>query len=633
MGKTDFLKTIQDHVVLADGGIGTLLYDRGIYLNRCFDEITLSDPDMVAQIHRDYINAGAQVIETNTFGANPFKLRKYQLEDRCAELNHKAAELACGVAADKVWVAGAMGPLGVRIEPWGKLSLAEARDAFKRQAAPLLEGGVDLIVLETFADLSEIGQAIKAIKELTDKPVIAHMTITEDGNSLYGTEPEVFTTRLEEWGADVIGLNCSVGPAAMLGTLEEMAQYTTRPLSIQPNAGKPRSKEGRVFYLASPDYFAKYAHRFIRAGARLIGGCCGTTPEHIKAMAAVVRMKQHFRVERSKRAIEVDSEQAKPAKPTAAKSQLGQKIASGEPVFTIELTPPRGWDMTKVLNKARRAKKAGFDAINIPDGPRASARMAVLSTALRIQQNVGIEPIIHYVCRDRNILGMQSDLLGAYCLGMPNFLLLTGDPPVMGDYPKSTPVFDVDSIGLCNLAATLNRGQDLGQRSIGRPTGFLIGVGVNPTAVNLELEIERFYWKVDAGAEYAISQPVFDPPALFAFLEKSARFIEARGLEMVPVLAGVWPLQSLKNAEFLHYEVPGVTIPETIMAQMQRADSKEQQRAVGMEVAKAQISEMGDRVQGFQFSAPFGRVKPAVELMHHALALYEAAHNPCHNET
>jgi homocysteine S-methyltransferase len=631
MAKPNFLKYVKENVVLGDGAMGTQLYEKGVFLNRCFDEINVTDPQLVRQVHRDYIRAGSQLIETNTFGANPFKLEKYHLEDRCAELNIKAVELAREEAGEEVWVAGAMGPLGVRIEPWGKLSLEEAREAFKVQAEALLEGGVDLIILETFGDLSEIGQAISAVKDLTDKPVVAQMTVTEDGSSLYGTRPEVFTARLEEWGADVVGLNCSVGPQVMLTTLEEMAGCTTLPLSVQPNAGTPRAREGRVFYLASPDYFAKYAHRFIRAGARLMGGCCGTTPEHIKAMASVVRMKQHTRVERSKRPAPCQAdelEKTKPAKPTGEKSGVGRKIASGEPVFTIELTPPRGWDMTKVLSKARRAKQAGFDAVNIPDGPRASARMAVVAAALRVQQDVGIEPIIHYVCRDRNLLGMQSDLLGAYALGMPNFLLLTGDPPVMGDYPQSTPVFDVDSIGLTNLAQTLNRGVDLGQRSIGKPTGFLIGVGVNPTAVNLELEIERLYWKIDAGAEYAISQPVFDPAALVRFLDQSNEYLDSHGLKPVPIVAGLWPLQSLKNAEFLKNEVPGITIPDSIMTRMQRAGSKEKEREVGMEVAREQIRDIVPHVAGFQLSAPFGRVKPAVELMRYALELWEDLKRP-----
>ncbi len=617
MRRDSFREFINENVVLCDGAMGTLLYERGVYLNRCFDELNLTDPDMVSQVHEDYINAGVDVIETNTFGANPFKLEKYRLGDKLEEINKKAADIARKAAGEAAWVAGAVGPLGVRIEPWGKLGLDEAREAFKRQVSALLEGGVDLIILETFSDLSEIGQALSAVKELTDKPVVAQMTISDDGNSLYGTEPEVFTARLEEWGADVVGLNCSVGPHAMLAAIEEMSRFTSLPLSVQPNAGNPRSMEGRVFYLASPDYFSKYAHRFIRAGVRMLGGCCGTTPEHIKAMASVVRMKQHFRRESSKRPVEVQGEATPPLIPMGEKSALGKKIAEGEMVFTIELTPPRGWDMTRIIAKANEAREAGFDAVNLPDGPRASARIGVLATAARIFQEVKIEPIVHYVCRDRNMLGMQSDLLGAYSMDLPNFLLLTGDPPVMGDYPKSTPVFDVDSIGLTNLVASLNMGMDLGRRSIGKPTGFLIGVGVNPTAINLELEIERFYWKVDAGAEYAISQPVFDTDALLGFIERAGDFLVERGLKMIPIVAGVWPLQSFKNAEFLQNEVPGVTIPAEIMERMAQAGSKEKEIETGMAIAAEQIEQILPHVAGFQFSTPFGRVKPALKLKKH----------------
>jgi homocysteine S-methyltransferase len=521
-----------------------------------------------------------------------------------------------------------MGPLGVRVEPWGRVALEEAREAFGIQAAALLEGGVDLFILETFGDLSEMEQAIRAVKGLCDKPVVTQMTITEDGHSLYGTEAEIFTERLEQWGADVVGINCSVGPHAMLDTLEKMAQHTSLPLAVQPNAGTARSVEGRVFFLSSPDYFAKYAHRFIRAGARLIGGCCGTTPEHIKAMASVVRMKQHSQAARplSRASFTVRPEVR--MIPMEEKSLLGKKIAVGEHVFSLELTPPKGWDMSKILEKSRAAREAGFDAVNIPDGPRASARVAVMATALTIKQKVGIEPIIHYVCRDRNILGMQSDLLGAYSLGMPNFLLLTGDPPVMGDYPKSTPVFDVDSIGLTNLAHALNCGVDLGNRSIGEPTGFLIGVGVNPTAVNLDLELERFYWKVDAGAEYAISQPVFDTAALLSFLERAREMLESKGLELIPIVAGVWPLQSLKNAEFLQNEVPGVSIPDAVMGRMQAAGCPENEKIAGMDVAREQIAEILPFMSGFQLSTPFGRVKPAVELMGYVRSLIAGSGSP-----
>jgi homocysteine S-methyltransferase len=614
----DFREYIAENVVLCDGAMGTELYDRGIYINRCFDEINLTDPDIVQRVHTDYLNAGAQILETNTFGSNPFKLSKYHLENKVGELNIRGAELAKEVAGDAAWVAGSIGPLGIKIEPWGPTSREEARDAFTGQIEALLEGGVDIFMLETFGDLSEIGEAIKAVKNLTGKPIVAQMTITEDGMSLYGTGPEVYTPRLTGWGADVIGLNCSVGPHAMLETLEIMANLTDLPLVVQPNAGISKNHDGRVIYLTSPDYFAKYAQRFMRVGAHLIGGCCGTTPEHIRAMASVLRMKQFSGAVRTPSSIVKNGNGDVETVPIEEKSALASKIANDEYIFSLEITPARGWRMERTLKKARQAKDAGFDAVNIPDGPRASARVGVVATAARIYKDARIEPIVHYVCRDRNILGMQSDLLGLYSLGLPNLLLLTGDPPVIGDYPKSTPVFDVDSIGLTNLANALNNGMDIGTRSIGQPTGFLIGVGVNPTAVNVDLEIERYYWKIDAGAEYSISQPVFDPDALLGFIEKSNAYLLERKLNPVPIVAGIWPLQSLGNAEFLHHEIPGVTIPDWIMREMQNAGSAEKEKEVGMEVARKLISDILTHVRGFQFATPYGRVKPAIELMEYA---------------
>jgi homocysteine S-methyltransferase len=483
----------------------------------------------------------------------------------------------------------------------------------------LISEGVDLIILETFGDLSEMGEAIRAVKDVSNLPVIAQMTINSDGTSLYGTGPEIFTARLEEWGADIIGLNCSVGPHDMLDTLKKMSRYTSLPLSIQPNAGKARTIEGRVFYLASPDYFAKYTHRFIQEGARVVGGCCGTTPEHIRAMSSVVRM---YRKNPRKIAVSTNVKETEESAgtfgetlPVKEKSLLGAKLAAGEKIYSLELTPPRGWELEKILSRAKKAKEGGFDAVNLPDGPRASARVGVTAVAVKIAEEIGIEPIIHYACRDRSLLGMQSDLLGAFALGLRNLLIITGDPPVLGDYPKSTPVFDVDSIGLTNLARFLNRGLDVGHHPIGKPTGFLIGVGINPAAVNPELELERFYWKVDAGAEFAVSQPVFDTDQLFAFLDRAEEVLRSKGLGMIPVLGGVWPLASLKNAEFLRNEVPGVSVPDSVIQRMAAAAEVSDERAEGVALAKEMMEVMFPRVAGFQISSPFGRIAPALELI------------------
>ena len=603
-----FLEALEQQVMVFDGAMGTLLYDRGIFINQCFENLNLVDPELVRSVHGDYLEAGAHVLETNTFGGNRFKLAKHHLDDRLAEVNRTAAQLAKEVAGDRAYVAGAIGPLGIRIEPWGPTALHEARDAFREQAVALLEGGVDLFMLETFTDLSEMGQALRAIRDAApDIPVVAQMTVGRDGNSLYGTEPEVFAPRMAEWGADVVGVNCSVGPAAMLYTLEKISAVTDKPLSALPNGGLPKNVDGRLIYLSSPDYFAKFAQRFIEAGARVVGGCCGTTPEHIRAIAGAVRMDQgapRITVTREPSRSDTLPEPI----PIAEKCAFGAKLAAGEFVTSVELTPPRGWHLRRILEKARTLKEQGFDAVNVPDGPRASSRMGPLAMSVRLQQEVGVEAVLHYVCRDRNILGMQSDLLGAHTLGIRNLLLVTGDPPVIGDYPKATAVFDVDSIGLTNIVSRLNTGFDIGHRSIGEPTGFLVGVGANPTAVNMQRELDRFYWKVDAGAEYVITQPMFDLEPLLVFLERIAEY-------KLPVLAGIWPLQSRRNAEFLNHEVPGVTVPESTMERMRKAGSKEAQQQVGLEVAMEILEQVHTHVQGLQISAPFNRAQPARRLL------------------
>ena len=606
--RAPFLEFLKHHIVVFDGAIGTQLYDRGVFINRCFEQLNLVDPDMVRALHADYLAAGCHVVETNTFGANRFRLEPHHLAEKVGEINRVAASLAREMAGDERYVAGAIGPLGIRIEPWGPTALNEARDAFREQADALVNEGCDLIVLETFTDLNEMGQALKAVREVTlDLPVVAQMTVSRDGTSLFGTEPEVFARRIDEWGADVIGVNCSVGPAPMLDTIERMARVTSKPLSAQPNGGLPKSVDGRVIYLSSTDYFAKFAQRFIEAGARIVGGCCGTSPDHIRSIASTVRMEQG-----GPRAIVTaalpEVESLPDPVPLADRSKLGAKIAQDGFATMVELTPPRGWRLRRILRSARKLRDQGFDAINVPDSPRASARMGPLAMCVRIQQEVEMESVLHYVCRDRNLLGMQSDLLGAHTLGIRNVLLVTGDPPIIGDYPTATAVFDVDSIGLTNIVSRLNSGMDIGRRSIGEPTSFVIGVGANPTAVNLDREHDRFYWKVDAGAEFAVTQPVFDVEPLLRFLERIKQY-------NIPVLSGIWPLQSLRNAEFLNNEVPGVTIPEPIMERMRKAGSKETEREVGLQVAMEMLAQVHEHVQGVQISAPFNRAEPARRLL------------------
>lgn len=618
----DLLRLIEERgVVLFDGAMGTMLYSRGVFINQCFDEVNLKNPELVLRIHKEYIEAGAMAIETNTFGANKYKLRRFGLEDKVYELNKRGAEIAREAAGDNIIVAGSIGPLGVRIEPWGPTALDEAKDAFKEQAVALIDGGVDAIICETFSDIMELGQAIRGVKEAEKERgkkvvLIAQMTVGEDGNSLYGTEPEIFTKRIEEWGAQIVGVNCSVGPKVMLDVVTRMMQVTKLPISVMPNAGNPVHIEGRTLYLSSPQYFGHYAKRFIQLGVKIIGGCCGTTPDHIREIAQAIKMLQAesksklFVVGIEQELKEVKKEPKYTPVPFESKSNLAKKLKEKKFVSSCELTPPRGWDTTKLVKAAMEVKKAGFDTINIPDSPRASARMSPLATALIIEREVGIETILHYTCRDRNLLGMQSDLLGAYALGIRNLLLVTGDPPVTGDYPKATGVFDIDSIGLTNLVRFLNHGTDIGGRSIEKPTGFLIGVGANPTAVNIEREVRRFYWKIDAGAEFAITQPIFDPEQLIRFLDMVSSFSN------IPILAGIWPLQSYRNAEFLNNEVPGVSIPEWILKEMEACEGdKDKEMEKGVEIAKYIFDEIYKMVQGVQIAAPLNRWVSAVSLL------------------
>jgi methionine synthase / methylenetetrahydrofolate reductase(NADPH) len=607
----DFRELIADgrpHVF--DGAMGTMLYARGVYINRSYDELNLREPDLVREVHRAYVRAGAEIVETNTFGANRPKLARHGLESEVAEINARAAAIARDAAGGRALVAGAIGPLGLRIEPYGPTSVDEARALFREQAEALAAGGVDLFLLETFADLIEIQQALLAVREASDRPVVAQMLIAEDGTTPFGTDVALFGERLAGWGAEVVGMNCSVGPHAMLAAVERLAPVTEHPISAQPNAGLPKEVDGRKIYMASPEYMARYAGRMIRKGARFVGGCCGTTPEHIARIADAVRQV----APRAERVVVggagVPEEQREPI-PLAERSHWGARLAAGEFLTTVEIVPPRGIDPDAMLAGVRLLHEAGIDGVNVPDGPRAQSRMGVLATSTLIQQRVGIEPVIHYCCRDRNLLGMMSDLLGAQALGLRNLLLITGDPPKMGPYPEATAVFDIDAIGLTNLVSRLNRGLDPGGNSIGEPTSFTIGVGVNPGAVDLEHELKRFYWKVEAGAEYAITQPVFDVEQLFAFLDR----IEREGIR-IPIVAGIWPLVSARNAEFLANEVPGVVIPEEVVERMRRASVRGKEHAVeeGIAIARGMLAEALPRIQGVQVSAPFGKVPLALRV-------------------
>lgn len=595
------------HVI--DGAMGTVLYNRGQFVNVCYDELNMKEPDLIASVHEDYVRNGAEIIETNTFGANPVKLSSFGLDERTEAINAAAAKLARGAANGEALVLGAIGPLGIRIEPFGPTARDEAVDYFTRQAAGLIDGGVDGFILETFSDIDELYAAYRAVRKASDLPVIAQMTIGEDGNTSYGTSVETIAEQLTEWEADVIGLNCSVGPAIMLDAIERIASVTDRPLSAQPNAGTPRSVGDRQIYLASPEYMAQYARRMIDAGVRFVGGCCGTTPEHIKCIRRQVASLQP-RISHAEVRGAAPQTHGRPAVPLADRSELGRKLASGLFVTNVEILPGRGWHPEDMLAEANALARAGVDAISILDSPRAHGRMGVLPAAAIIQQNVGVETVVHYTCRDRNMLGMLSDLLGGAANGLRNILIVSGDPPTMGPYPDATAVFDIDSIGLTNVVDRLNHGLDPGGNSIGEPTRYVIGVAANQSAVDLDREISRYAWKVDAGADFAVTQPVFDPEHLQRFIERTVQW-------RLPILAGIWPLVSQRDAEFLANEVPGVYVPPEIIQRMSEAQQRGRDAAAaeGLQIALEVVEAVAGMVQGVHISTPAGEPSVVLKLL------------------
>ncbi|MBI3492610.1 MAG: bifunctional homocysteine S-methyltransferase/methylenetetrahydrofolate reductase [Acidobacteria bacterium] len=616
-----FLDALDTRVLVCDGAMGTMLYAKGVFINKSFDALNLTQPDLVAEVHQEYVRAGADIIETNTFGANRIKLGSFGLADKLPAINEQGAKIARHAAREQAYVAGAIGPLGIRIEPWGKTGIDEAREYFREQAQALAEGGVDVFILETFRDLNEIGAAIDAVRGVSDLPIVAQMTTEEDGHTLDGTAPERFAPELERRGATVIGVNCAVGPAPMLDTIERMSAVTHLRLSAQPNAGKPRDVEGRNIYLCSPDYMASYARRFILHNVRIVGGCCGTTPEHIRQIKSAVRglasaVIRHDEAPTSSRPAQTGAAIASPTPrriegpPVAReqKSRLAHAMTRGTFVVAVELLPPRGFQTDQIVERAKRLKIRGVDVVNIPDGHRAGARLSALSLAVLIEQRAGIETLLHYTCRDRNLLGIQSDLLGAPAMGLRNVLLVTGDPGRIGDYPDATAVFDVDSIGLTNVVARLNHGCDIGGQAIGAPTGFHIGVSVNPSASNLDQELRRFEYQVEAGAEFVVTRPIFDLHGFEIFLKR----IEGSRL---PVVAGVFPFESARNAEFMANEVPGVRVPDGLLDRMRRADGADAAAREGIAIAREIAADLRGIVQGVQVSTPSGDVDAAMAVL------------------
>jgi methionine synthase / methylenetetrahydrofolate reductase(NADPH) len=605
----EFKEALGKRVLVADGAMGTALYAKGVFINRCYDELNLSLPALVRDVHQEYVKAGAEILETNTFGANRKRLGAFGFSEKVRLINQAGVRIAREAARELAFVAGAVGPLGIRLEPLGPTSFEEARGLFREQVEALVEAGVDLLVLETFRDSNEVREAILAAREAAgdDIVIMAQLSIEDDGRLRDGTSILDYTQRLNELPVDVIGLNCSSGPKVMLETIEKMVGYTTKPLSAMPNAGLPTTVEGRNLYLCSPEYMAQYARRFLLCGVRIIGGCCGTTAEHIKEMRSEARSLQHVQTPHG---VTIEAPASRPRAlekvPVAEKSTLGAKLAAGQFVAFVEILPPKGVDASKEVDGAKLCKAAGIDCINVPDGPRASARMSAQVTCQLIQQQAGIEAVMHFCCRDRNILSIQSELLGAYTVGVRNLICITGDPPRMGTYPDATAVFDVDAIGLTNIVNNLNHGLDLGGNPMGSRTALLIGVGANPGALNMDEELRRFEWKVKAGAEYVVTQPVFDLDHLEAFLKRTEEY-------NLPVIAGIWPLTSYRNAEFMVNELR-VPVPEEYMERMRRAEGADAARAEGIAIAREMVARVRPIVAGVQLSAPFGRYQMAIEV-------------------
>lgn len=616
-----FLEALNEHVILADGAMGTLLYERGVFINRCYDELNLTSSNMVKQVHLDYLAAGAELIETNTFTANRLKLAPYGLEAKVMDINSAGVRIAKECAKDNAYVAAAIGPLGVTIAPLGRHSRQEAEEVFREQIQSLVDEKPDVLIFETFMNIDELEIAVKEAKKITALPIIAQVSFKHYREAEFvGLTPDVAIKALNAMGVDVAGTNCSNGPQGVLDAIQIMRPLTKKKLSAMPNAGMPQVLDGRMLYLATPEYMGEYAKRMVLAGASIIGGCCGTTPDEIREMGRFIRSVAPRKMVKISPLTPALSHKrrgdiiASPSKikpiPTAQKSPFGAELGK-KFLVSVELDPPTGFSTKEAIEHARFLYDNGVDAVNIADGPRAMARMSPMALASIITRETKMEPIVHYCCRDRNLLGMQMDLLGAHALNLKNLLIITGDPPKMGTYPMATAVFDIDSIGLIHMINMMNHGEDLSGRSFKQPTSFLIGCGVNPGAVNIDLEVERFAKKVEAGAEYVFSQPVYDPALLERFFQKTSN------LKPIPFFVGILPLSSLKNAEFLHNEVPGMQIPTHIMDRVRKSKTNEAQRKEGMSIAKESLvaAKKMSRVKGAYIFPPFGRYEAVAELL------------------
>jgi homocysteine S-methyltransferase len=609
-----FSRRLAEGPLLCDGAMGTVLYARGVSLDACFDVLNLNSPGVVQGVHGDYVAAGADCLETNTFGANRFKLAVHGLDDRVREINRAGVKLARDVRESTgrdVYVLGSMGPLGKYLAPLGTVAVDEARHAFREQAEALLEGGVDGFVVETFSDLTEIALAVEAVRGVTDLPIVAQMAFTDEGVTFTGHSPEEAARHLRALGVEALGANCSVGSSVLYDVLERMVpEAGGLPLAIQPNAGLPSRIGERLIYLSSPGYMADYAGRMVEIGARLVGGCCGTTPAHIAAMREVLDR-------RAPSAGRTPAARARPARPaTTAETRslltarpptaLQRKLDAGEFVVTVELDPPRGHTVDKLVQGAKLLKERGVEIVDINDGSLGRVRMSVLATALLVRDGTGLDVNMHFTCRDRNLMGIQADLLGAHALDIRNILAMTGDPPRAGDYANATAVFDLDGVGLIEVLRRMNEGIDATGNPIGDPTSFCVGAALNPAADDVDREIERFHRKVQAGARWVQTQPVYD-------LTQLDRFLERAGGSPIPVLVGVLPLHSFRHAEFLHNEVPGITIPDVVRARLREAGDRA--LPVGIALAQALVAEVRGRYAGAYLMPSFGRFEVVAEVL------------------
>jgi methionine synthase / methylenetetrahydrofolate reductase(NADPH) len=598
-------------LLVFDGAMGSLLYERGIFVTQNFEQLNVARPEVVGKIHEDYVAAGAQVIETNTFGANCFCLDRHGLGDQVRAYNVAGARLARKAAGDDVWVAGSIGPTGLVPGVATPAELDQVAATFAEQAAALVEGGVDLCVLETFRHLEEIRIAIEAARRAAPGlPIIASMAFNASETAADGSTPEQIATMLRDWGADVIGVNCGDGPQLALAVAERMRGVGV-PLCVQPNAGLPRTVDGRLLYMATPEYFDVFARRTIQLGATMVGGCCGTTPEHVHWMAKSGRMltDRHVEVVRPSAARAAEVVPVLAPIPLAERSDFAAKVAAGTFVVSVEVNPAPGLDPSKALEGAKMLLSSGVDIVNVADAPRAMARMSNLAFCSLLLERYGIQPILHVCGRDRNLLGQMAHLLGAHAIGIRNLVIITGDPPKVGDYPEATAVYDLDAIGLLQMTANMNRGIDpAGKPLPGGQTSFLLATGLEPGAADLDKEIQRLERKKAAGAELVMTQPIFQTDLLEEVLQRIAH------LEL-PVLVGVLPLVSYKNAEFLHNEVPGMQIPEAIRERMRKTPGGEAARAEGVKIAREMLFAVRDRVQGAYLMPPLGRYELALQVL------------------